>query len=255
MGHTQCISRPAGTEASLDQRGGLGPDAPGRPLPEPPGPPTLNGQEIFPNIQPEKPHIAVCPQCGALEPNRVDSTEDAKRLQNAMTHLHESGWYWGSITAAEAKQLLSEALDGAFLLRDSSNPGYLLTLSVRTSVGPTHLRIEYTGGQFGFDSVVMARPHLRQFKGAVDLVQHYALAYRRQAALREPETDPDLQDAAVPPASDTTLQLKLTRPLQKSARSLQHLCRVIINQHSRNHQDLPLPQRLKHYLLEYPFLL
>lgn len=261
MGHTQCISRPAGTEPSLDQRGSCGPDAPGQPVPEPPGPPAPNGQEIFPNIQPEKALAAVPPQDRELEPNRVDSSEDATRLQNAMTHLRESGWYWGSITAAEAKQLLNEALDGVFLLRDSSNPGYLLTLSVKTSVGPTHLRIEYSRGQFGFDSMVMARPLLRQFKGAVDLVQHYALAYRRQAALREPETDPDLwgaaetHGAAVQPASDTTLQLKLTRPLHKTPRSLQHLSRMVINQHSRNHRDLPLPERLKDFLLEYPFLL
>ncbi|XP_072528247.1 suppressor of cytokine signaling 2-like [Salminus brasiliensis] len=261
MGHTQCISRSAGTDQSLAQRGSCGLDAPGQLLPEPPGPPVLNGQEIVPNIQPEKAHTAIRLKDRELEPNRVASTEDAKRLQNAMTHLQESGWYWGSMTAAEAKQLLNEALDGAFLLRDSSNPGYLLTLSVKTSLGPTHLRIEYAGGQFGFDSMVMARPHLRQFKGAVDLVQYYALASQRQAALREPDTDPGVQDAAVTPgaafqgASETTLQLKLTRPLHKAACSLQHLCRVVINQHSRNHRDLPLPERLKDFLLEYPFVL
>uniref|UniRef100_A0A4W4FTH8 SH2 domain-containing protein n=1 Tax=Electrophorus electricus TaxID=8005 RepID=A0A4W4FTH8_ELEEL len=88
---------------------------------------------------------------------------------------HVAGWYWGSVTASEAKRLLLEAVDGTFLLRDSSNPAYLLTLSVRTALGTTHLRIEYAGGNFGFDSAAVARPRLRQFKGAVDLVQHYAL--------------------------------------------------------------------------------
>ncbi|KAK3547468.1 hypothetical protein QTP86_021041 [Hemibagrus guttatus] len=160
----------------------------------------------------------------------------------------QAGWYWGSITAAEAKQLLNEALDGSFLVRDSSNPGYLLTLSVKTELGPTHLRIEYTNGHFGFDSVGMARPHLRQFKGAVDLVQYYTLAYRRQLTHRELGTDPDT-------LPENTLQLRLTKPRHKAAPSLQHLCRVLINQYSHNHRDLPLPEMLKDFLREYPFVL
>lgn len=165
------------------------------------------------------------------------------------------GWYWGSLTAAEAKQVLDEALEGTFLLRKSSNPAYLLTLSVRTSVGPTHLRIEYVNGNFGFDSVAMARPQLKQFKGAVELVQHYALAYQRTANPKE-ETRPaeEAEENALPVASET-LQLKLTRPLHKKPSSLQHLCRKAINQYSHSHKDLPLPERLKDFLLEYPFLL
>lgn len=185
-----------------------------------------------------------------LEPNQGDSSSDAQRIQNAMKHLHQSGWYWGSVTASEAKQLLTEAVDGSFLVRDSSNPGYLLTLSVKTTLGPTHLRIETSNGQFGFDSVVMARPHLRQFKGAVDLVQYYTLAYRRQVAHRSLTPDPEAQSAA-----ESVLQLQLTKPLHKTVSSLQHACRIVINQHSRNHQDLPLPERLKGFLRDYPFVL
>ncbi|XP_062871359.1 suppressor of cytokine signaling 2-like [Trichomycterus rosablanca] len=185
-----------------------------------------------------------------LEPNRGDSDEEAQRLKDAMTHLHESGWYWGSMTAAEAKEVLIEALDGSFLVRDSSNPGYLLTLSVKTVLGPTHLRLEYSNGHFGFDSVVMARPHLRQFKGVLDLVQYYTLAYRRQATQKEAGVNHDALHTG-----ENTLQLQLSKPLHKTACSLQHLCRVVINQHSQNHRDLPLPQRLKDFLWEYPFIL
>lgn len=168
------------------------------------------------------------------------------------------GWYWGCITAAEAKQLLNDVMEGTFLLRDSSNPGYLLTLSVKTSLGPTHLRIAYSDGVFGFDSLVMARPRLRQFEGVVELVQHYAMAHRRTTSLRDrarPQEEEDTSTEEAPAAPESTLQLKLTRPLYKSAPSLQHLCRIAINQHCRSHLDLPLPQRLKGYLLEYPFLL
>ncbi|KAG7323796.1 hypothetical protein KOW79_013498 [Hemibagrus wyckioides] len=240
MGHTQCISKSADCQAFVGQSGSCRLD---ELRAEPPGTPAITSDLI-----PEKPDTVTRAKERRLEPNRTDSSEEAQRLQNAMTHLHKSGWYWGSITAAEAKQLLNEAPDGSFLVRDSSNPGYLLTLSVKTELGPTHLRIEYSNGHFGFDSVVMARPHLRQFKGAVDLVQYYTLAYRRQASHRELGMDPD----SLP---ENTLQLKLTKPRHKAAPGLQHLCRVVINQHSHNHRDLPLPEMLKDFLREYPFVL
>ncbi|TSX72105.1 Suppressor of cytokine signaling 2 [Bagarius yarrelli] len=244
MGHTQCISKSADCQALAVQRGSFRLH---ELCAEPPGTPA-----ITPDLIPKKPASVTRVKERRLEPNRADSSEEAQRLQNAMTHLHNSGWYWGSITAAEAKQLLNEALDGSFLVRDSSNPGYLLTLSVKTELGPTHLRIEYTNGHFGFDSVVMARPHLRQFKGAVDLVQYYTLAYRRQATHRELGSDPDTPTTAT---AENTLQLKLTKPLHKAAPSLQQLCRVVINQHSHDHRNLPLPERLKDFLREYPFVL
>ncbi|MBN3297404.1 SOCS2 protein, partial [Amia calva] len=175
-------------------------------------------------------------------------------LKGTFPLLSSPGWYWGSITAAQAKQVLNDALEGTFLLRDSSNPGYLLTLSVKTSLGPTHLRIEYSGGVFGFDSLVVARPRLQQFSGVVDLVQHYALTCQQaEGAGDKPKSKEPCP--ANPPPTDTTLQLKLTRPLYKAPPGLQHLCRIVINQCSRNNTDLPLPQRLKDYLQEYPFLL
>ncbi|KAI4892036.1 hypothetical protein NFI96_019741 [Prochilodus magdalenae] len=91
MGHTQCISRSAGTEQILVQRGHCRLDAPGQPLPEPPGPAAVHGQEVVPNFQPQKSHIGVrVLKDRELEPTRVESSEDAKRLQKAMTHLNES---------------------------------------------------------------------------------------------------------------------------------------------------------------------
>ncbi|XP_021471996.2 suppressor of cytokine signaling 2 [Oncorhynchus mykiss] len=89
-----------------------------------------------------------------------------------------SGWYWGPLTATQAKQVLNKAPEGIFLLRDISYQGYLLTLSVKTSLGPTHLHIEHGTGMFGFDSVIVAWPRMRRVEGAVDLVQHYALTYK-----------------------------------------------------------------------------
>lgn len=244
MGHTQCISKSAESEAFVAQSGSWRLD---ELCIELSGTPAIN-----PDLIPEKLDPGVRVQAHRLEPDLVDPAEEVQRLKDAMTHLQESGWYWGSITAAEAKELLSNTLEGSFLVRDSSSPHYHLTLSVKTELGPTHLRIEYMNGQFGFDSVVMARPHLRQFKGAVELVQYYTLAYRRQAALRELGTDRHTRPTAM---AENTLKLKLNKPLYKAPPSLQHLCRIVINQHSRDHGHLPLPEMLKEILREYPFVL
>ncbi|XP_020314978.1 suppressor of cytokine signaling 2 [Oncorhynchus kisutch] len=218
-------------------------------MPKSSGVPLPSGPMIIPTSAPDKSLNAVWLKDSELEPRRIESREDAARLQRAMSHLQESGWYWGLLTAAQAKQVLIDAPEGTFLLRDSSYQGYLLTLSVKTSLGPTHLRIEYATGMFGFDSVIVARPRLRRFEGAVDLVQHYALTYKHLAT----QNDTGGGNPSVP--TEKTLQLKLTRPLHKVSPSLQHLCRITINEHSRCHQDLPLPRRLRDFLLEYPFVL
>ncbi|KAJ8265447.1 hypothetical protein COCON_G00145460 [Conger conger] len=253
MGHTQCVSQTRDSDPQTGSTDGrIQTFDTSRTVHKPLGIPVNTGRMILPNLIPEKSLIPIRLKDPGLEPGQRESTKDAFRGECAMSQLVESGWYWGCITAAEAKRLLSDAVEGTFLLRDSSNPGYLLTLSVKTSLGPTHLRITHSDGVFGFDSVVMARPRLRRFTGAVELVQHYTMAHRRSSSLQD-QTGPVEEDTSTPPES--SLQLKLTRPLYKTAPTLQHLCRIVINRHSRCHLDLPLPGRLKGYLLEYPFLL
>ncbi|XP_018615819.1 suppressor of cytokine signaling 2-like isoform X2 [Scleropages formosus] len=264
MGHTHCVSSTPETETqSLRTEGGSG-RVPGTfPCQANKSTSSLTeaGRMIVPNQISEKSVVPVRLKDPGLESRQEDAMIDVVRVDNAMTHLQQSGWYWGPITASQAKQALNDALEGTFLLRDSSNPAYSLTLSVKTSLGPTHLRIQYSGGLFGFDSLAVARPRLRQFGGAVDLVQHYALACQRPAAGRwrcggeaRVEEDEEAPTSATFP-TEVSLPLKLSRPLYQSAPSLQHLCRIAINQHSRCHQDLPLPPRLKDYLEGYPFVL
>ncbi|KAJ8257458.1 hypothetical protein GJAV_G00185820 [Gymnothorax javanicus] len=263
MGHTQCVSQTSHNETNTRITEGLkqGTDRSSS-VQKSAGVPVNSGRMILPTLIPEKSLIPIRLKDPGLEPRQREPSNDGFQGEGAMAHLGESGWYWGCITAVEAKQLLNDATEGTFLLRDSSNPGYLLTLSVKTSLGPTHLRIAYSNGVFGFDSAVMARPRLRRFKGVVELVQHYAMAHWLSSSLQDQvrpleeggeEEEVGSEEAAAAPES--TLQLKLTRPLYKSAPSLQHMCRIVINQHSHCHSDLPLPDRLKRYLLEYPFLL
>ncbi|XP_073507797.1 suppressor of cytokine signaling 2 isoform X3 [Phyllobates terribilis] len=76
------------------------------------------------------------------------SADKDERVAMSLGELRRSGWYWGHMTVNEAKEKLQDASEGTFLVRDSSHTDYLLTISVKTSAGPTNLRIEYREGKF-----------------------------------------------------------------------------------------------------------
>ncbi|KAL6473643.1 hypothetical protein MHYP_G00172040 [Metynnis hypsauchen] len=161
----------------------------------------------------------------------------------AMRDLKNTGWYWGRLTANEAKEILQDASEGTFLVRDSSQRDYLFTISAMTSAGPTNLRIEYKEGKFKLDSVVLVKPKLKQFDSVVHLVEHYVQLSR---------TSCKSGSAPIAP-SNGTVQLLLTTPVYTAIPSLQHLCRIAINKTTRKVQELPLPNRLKDYLTDYAY--
>ncbi|TMS01214.1 suppressor of cytokine signaling 2 [Larimichthys crocea] len=175
----------------------------------------------------------------------VDS--DESRIASAMKDLKNTGWYWGGLTANEAKEVLQDSAEGAFLVRDSSQRDYLFTISAMTAAGPTNLRIEYKHGKFKLDSVVLVKPKLKQFDSVVHLVEHYVQLSRTGDKV---PSNPQ-PSAALPP--NGTVQLLLTKPVYMTTPTLQHLSRVAINRTTRRVQDLPLPNRLKDYLTDYTY--
>lgn len=184
-------------------------------------------------------HARHCP----LGPPVPDLNGPTHFLSQSDTCLLSSGWYWGSLTANEAKEILQDTSEGTFLLRDSSQRDYLFTISAMTSAGPTNLRIEYKHGKFKLDSVVLLKPKLKQFDSVVHLVEHYVQLSRSD---RTP-----LGPRAPPP--NGTVQLLLTTPIYTATPTLQHLCRISINRVTQQVEELPLPSRLKAYLSEYTY--
>lgn len=167
------------------------------------------------------------------------------------------GWYWGSITATEAKQKLQKMPEGFFLVRDSTHPSYLFTLSVRTNRGPTNVRIEYSDSLFRLDSNWLSKPRILSFPDVVSLVQHYVSSCSsengKESASQPPPPPASLKEAAA-------VHLKLLQPLHRSGESpsLQHLCRLQINRSmapGAEVTELPLPRRMAEYLQRYPFKL
>uniref|UniRef100_A0A3P9H3K1 Suppressor of cytokine signaling 2 n=1 Tax=Oryzias latipes TaxID=8090 RepID=A0A3P9H3K1_ORYLA len=171
---------------------------------------------------------------------------DQNRIASAMKELRSTGWYWGNLTANEAKAILQDSPEGTFLLRDSSQRDYLFTISAMTSAGPTNLRIEYKHGKFKLDSVVLVKPKLRQFDSVVHLVDYYVqLSRSTDKAASNPQ--------AVATGPNGTVQLLLTKPMYTAMPSLQHLCRIAINRRTQQTHHLPIPNRLKDFLTNYTY--
>ncbi|XP_061570506.1 suppressor of cytokine signaling 2-like [Cololabis saira] len=190
---------------------------------------------------------------GRADDGAAAAESDERRIAAAMKDLRNTGWYWGSLTANEAKEILADASEGTFLLRDSSQREYLFTISAMTSAGPTNLRIEFKHGKFKLDSVVLVKPKLKQFDSVVHLVEHYVQLSRGsdRAAPAQPQRAAAAAGAAAAP--NGTVQLLLTKPVYVATPPLQHLCRIAINRTTRRVQALPIPNRLKDYLTDYAY--
>ncbi|XP_060925774.1 cytokine-inducible SH2-containing protein [Limanda limanda] len=191
--------------------------------------------------------------CLQSTPSLWDPAKDLRAIASNFCYLENSGWYWGAITAAQAHAALQEASEGAFLVRDSSHPMYMLTLSVRTARGPTSIRIQYSGAKFLLDSSSPARPSLSSFSSVPSLVQHYMGPERNadngkvEAEAPSKPSQQTIQEASV------VLKLKRAVYKPKGLPSLQHLTRLVINRHSDCPDQLPLPRPLLRYIQNYPF--
>jgi len=58
------------------------------------------------------------------------------------------GWYWGALGFEDAEDKLANRRDGSFLVRDSSDERYILSLSFRSLGGTHHTRIEHYKGDY-----------------------------------------------------------------------------------------------------------
>ncbi|XP_013780675.1 uncharacterized protein LOC106465027 [Limulus polyphemus] len=166
-------------------------------------------------------------------PKTVSITEELFKLSKC-------GWYWGPITRSEAEEKLSDQPDGAFLVRDSSDDRYLLSLSFRSYGRTLHTRIEHCNGLFSF----YAQPEPEGHSSIVDLIeqsmnysQSGVFCYSRSRYRGSP-----------------SFPVRLTKAMSRftQVRTLQYLCRFVIRQYTRfDHiQHLPLPARIKGYLEE-----
>ena len=162
-----------------------------------------------------------------------------------LRNLAQFGWYWGPITRVEAEEQLSGVKDGTFLVRDSSDDRYLLSLSFHSQSKILHTRIEYCNGNFSFYSFPDAENE--GYPSVVELIQR-SMQYSRDGVFCFSRAR-----ASGSPA----VPVRLLKPLSRFNRvqSLQHYCRFVIRQSIRfdKIRQLPLPCHMQGYLEQSQF--
>lgn len=97
-------------------------------------------------------------------PGRIDVTSAENILP----------FYYPDLTMLQAKNLLKQSPEGTFLLRNSSEPRFAYSLSIKTKRGTTSVRILRTdGGQFRLDSDLAQQNFIPSFNSISELINHY----------------------------------------------------------------------------------
>ncbi|GAB1607653.1 suppressor of cytokine signaling 2-like [Argonauta hians] len=191
-----------------------------------------------------------------------NSFDDFQTLSYNEVCLHFGKWYFGAISNDEAKLLLKHCKYGTFLVRCSSNPKYLYSLSVNSQQGVTSVRIAYNKGIFYLDCDEKLQKQMPKFRSVMDLVQYYS--NRRNKCLLNNGN----RCVWVDSNNKRYNSSELTTPKLHSVPSLTHLSRLAINNYSAeynqnlqvtNSQDwrdsLGLPKSLGDFLKQYPYVI
>lgn len=181
------------------------------------------------------------------------SLQRGSYLDKVLETLKTSGFYWGALNANQSKALLIKKKPGSFLIRASSDPKHLFTLSLRTELGVTNIRIVMCDGKFSLDQNNGTSAHAGgnqqgspKFDCVVKLVFYYILLSKRRN---------NRQKSSYAGTRDKVAHLSLISPLYKEVSSLKHLCRRTLNRQliGESVHRLPVPSKLKVYLRSYQY--
>ncbi|XP_017885914.1 suppressor of cytokine signaling 5 [Ceratina calcarata] len=183
-------------------------------------------------------------QIERFEENTDANTSNENKVKASLTKellkLSNYGWYWGPISGTEADAKLISEPDGAFLVRDSSDDRYVLTLSFKSSGKLLHTRMEHSGGLFSLCN----QSDGEAFSSVADLID-YSINFSQTAVFCYAQP----RYPGYP-----SFPVRLTKPVSRftQVRSLQYLCRFVIRQNTRldNIHKLPLPKTIKGYIEE-----
>ncbi|XP_062336439.1 suppressor of cytokine signaling 7-like isoform X1 [Osmerus eperlanus] len=171
------------------------------------------------------------------------SRPDASSFTTSLRELEKCGWYWGPMNWEDAEMKLKARPDGSFLVRDSSDPRYILSLSFRSQGVTHHTRMEHYRGTFS----LWCHPKFEdRCHSVVEFIERAIMHSKNGKFLY-------FLRSRVPGLPPTPVQLLYPVSRFSSVKSLQHLCRFCIRQQIRiDHiQELPLPTPLIIYLRKF----
>ncbi|XP_034043794.1 suppressor of cytokine signaling 7 [Thalassophryne amazonica] len=225
------------------------------PLPLPPPPPpshatiqhSLSLNDAFLRALPQShPSMADAPQPVRRAPPPVLCAlrrSEASNFTASLRELEKCGWYWGPMTWEDAEMKLKGKPDGSFLVRDSSDPRYILSLSFRSQGVTHHTRMEHYRGTFS----LWCHPKFEdRCHSVVEFIERAIMHSKNGKFLY-------FLRSRVPGLPPTPVQLLHPVSRFSNVKSLQHLCRFCIRQIVRiDHiQELPLPRPLISYLSKF----
>lgn len=174
-----------------------------------------------------------------------------ERLTRSMEAVMDNCIFYPDLDSVTAKILLQEQEEGVFLIRNSSDPKFIFALSVKTERGATSVRIQYERGFFQLDCEERMKRKLPRFESVMELVDfHVAMCLDGSGDMcRWLET-----------SGRKDMVVRLTRPRRHTPPSLTHLARLTVNQQlkdlhlpSCSTDRLPVPEKMKQYLRDYPY--
>ncbi|XP_029913773.1 suppressor of cytokine signaling 7-like isoform X2 [Myripristis murdjan] len=192
---------------------------------------------LRPDGQPPPPRLGPRPVLCPL------SRPDASSFATSLRELEKCGWYWGPMNWEDAEMKLKGKPDGSFLVRDSSDPRYILSLSFRSQGVTHHTRMEHYRGTFS----LWCHPKFEdRCHSVVEFIERAIMHSKNGKFLY-------FLRSRVPGLPPTPVQLLYPVSRFSSVKSLQHLCRFCIRQLVRiDHiQELPLPTPLIMYLRKF----
>ncbi|XP_066837565.1 suppressor of cytokine signaling 7 isoform X3 [Anser cygnoides] len=198
--------------------------------------------DAFPRILPLRP-METAPsqpaphlQCPLYRP-------DSSSFAASLRELEKCGWYWGPMNWEDAEMKLKGKPDGSFLVRDSSDPRYILSLSFRSQGITHHTRMEHYRGTFS----LWCHPKFEdRCQSVVEFIKRAIMHSKNGKFLY-------FLRSRVPGLPPTPVQLLYPVSRFSNVKSLQHLCRFRIRQLVRiDHiPELPLPKPLISYIRKF----
>lgn len=182
---------------------------------------------------------------------------DLKRLTDIVRALRLSDWYYEGISYQQSQELLKDKTIGTFLVRESSDPNYLFSLSVQTERGPTSVRLHYVSGYFRLDAQSHIQSTMPLFPSVIELIEYYVAQCKAMCGAQ----------VWVDAKGKVYSSIFLDKPLRRAetAPSLKHLSRMAVHKAIQKsgrpklpllppaYTQLELPKSVTNYLAEYPY--